>query len=473
MRTRRTGEAIGTELVGEGTGVGPAHDAACPEGTRVEVAELFGAVPARRKFLKSPITEAGHVIAVLERLALARPDVRFSLARDGRPLLLFPPTADARERAIAVLPPAVGERLVPVEADQGSARLRGFVTPTDVARGTTADLYLFVNGRPVRDRYLLHLVGDAYRDALPAGRHPAGVLWLSLDPDEVDVNVHPAKQEVRFRDPGALRRLFSDALRRALGVPERSRAWAQADLAPSVRELPPGGGFAAASASSAEPTHDLFAGADAPLVRPAAFRSLRYLGQALGTYLVLEGPAGLVLLDQHAAHERVLFERLRVDLLAGKLERQALLLPVRVELTRADADLLLARANVLARAGFELEGEGESLRGGLRVALRALPAPLARAPRTNWPLLLEETAAALRDPAARESRDGLEGAFHAAFATAACHAACRKGDRLEPREVEALLVALDEAVWYPNCPHGRPILLHLDAAELERRFLRR
>jgi DNA mismatch repair protein MutL len=169
----------------------------------------------------------------------------------------------------------------------------------------------------------------------------------------------------------------------------------------------------------------------------------------------------------------VLFERLRSDLLAGKLESQALLIPVRVETTRADGELLLARASVLARAGFELEGEGDSLRGGLRIAVRALPAPLARAPRANWPALLEETAAALRDPTARETRDGLDGAFHAAFATAACHAACRKGDRLEPREVEGLLVALDETVWYPNCPHGRPILLQLDTAELERRFLRR
>ncbi len=480
MRTRRPGDALGTELVGEGSGVREERAADCPDGTRIEVADLFGSVPARRKFLKSPVTEAGHVVTTLERAALARPDVRFSLARDGRAALLFLPTADARERAIAVLPPAVGERLVALEADLGSARLRGFVTPTDVARGTTADLHLYVNGRPVRDRYLLHLVGDAYRDALPPGRHPAGVLWLALDPEDVDVNVHPAKQEVRFRDPGSLRRLFSHGFRRALGAQERGRAWASEGAAGSVREPPPGAGFAAASDATAASDFEIFApGAGATpafpkgAARPTAFRSLRYLGQALGTYLVLEGPDGLVLLDQHAAHERVLFERLRGDLLAGKLERQALLLPVRVELSRTDAELLLAHAGVLARAGFELEEEEGSLRGGRGVALRALPAPLARAPRANWPLLLEETAAALRDPAARQSVDGLDGAFHAAFATAACHAACRKGDRLEPREVEALLVALDETVWYPNCPHGRPIWLHVDAAELERRFLRR
>jgi DNA mismatch repair protein MutL len=325
----------------------------------------------------------------------------------------------------------------------------------------------------VRDRYLLHLVGDAYRDALPPGRHPAGVLWLSIDPEDVDVNVHPAKQEVRFRDPGAVRRLVADGLRRALGATTRARVWGAQDAgAASVRELPLGGGFDVGGRGGSIELGAPGAPPGVAAERPLAFRSLRYLGQALGTYLVLEGPRGLALLDQHAAHERVLFERLRSDLLAGKLERQTLLLPIRVELPRRDAELLLARASVLARAGFEIEEEEGSLRGGIRVALRALPAPLARAP-ANWPALLEETAAALRDPAARETRDGLDGAFHAAFATAACHAACRKGERLEPREVEALLLALDETVWYPNCPHGRPIWFLLDAAELERRFLRR
>jgi DNA mismatch repair protein MutL len=473
MRTRRARDASGVELIGEGSGISKVRPVGCPEGTRVEVAELFARVPARRKFLKSPQAEGTHAVRWLERIALARPDVRFALERDARPSLSFPPTADPRERAIAVLPASVGERLVAVEAERGSARLRGFATPTDVSRGSSGDLHLFVNARPVRDRFLLHLVREAYRDALPPGRHPACVLYLLVDPAEVDVNVHPAKWEVRFRDPGAIRELVRGGLRAALGA--EARVWGRArplDVVPRVAEAPlPFAGRSAAPADFALlPAKDERA-ARAPRDR-FRFSELRYLGQALAAYLVCEGPGGLILLDQHAAHERVLFERMRGAALAGRLPRQALLIPARVELPRSDADALLAHGELLERAGFELEEERGGLRGGVRFAVRALPAALAEAA-IDWQRLLEETAAALRDPAARDSVDGLEGALHAAFATAACHSARRKGERLDRAEVEALLRALDETVWYPNCPHGRPIWLHLEEAELERRFLRR
>jgi DNA mismatch repair protein MutL len=488
MRTRRAADPLGVELVGEGHGIERVREVASPAGTQIEVAELFGLVPARRKFLKSPITEATHALRWLERIALVRPDVRFSLERDGRASLLYLPTADARERAIAVLPPALGERLVEFSADAGRVRASGWATPTDVARGTAADIHAYVNARPVRDRLLMHAVREAYRDALPPGRHPAVVLLLDVAPDEVDVNVHPAKWEVRFREPQAIVRLVRDAIGRAVGAPRRlypvsgaGPTGGGAGVAEG-RPFAPGGFEGAGRAGEGElpsllgdwrlaPEIGRAAGA-APTGRIGSFRSLRYLGQALGTFLVLEAAQGIVLIDQHAAHERVLFERMREALLGGKPERQALLLPEWLELAPSAAGVLVAHAAELERIGFDLLVADRTERGGVRVALREVPAELATRAGVDWPALLAETAEALVDPTACESRDGIERAVHAGLATAACHAAVRKGDRLDARAVEGLLEALDQGVWFPNCPHGRPILAVLERAEIERRFLR-
>jgi DNA mismatch repair protein MutL len=475
MCTRRREDPLGTELVGEGAGIASARSIACAEGTSLEVADLFGRVPARRKFLKSAVTEASQVARWLERIALARPDVRFELERDGRRAALWLPTAEPRERVIAVLPPGTGEALVPVAAEHAGLGLRGFVSPTHVMRSGPGELFVYVNGRPVRDRLLQFAVRDAYRDALPPGRYPIAVLFLGADPELVDVNVHPAKWEVRFRDPRAV----TDLLRRAIGAAVRGASAASPPApflaargpAPAARELAPGPGFFGGSAAADAPA-EAYRSSESPRA-PFVFSRLRYLGQALGLYLVLESDAGLVLLDQHAAHERVLFERLRRAFAEDKLERQELLLPLELELARDDAETLAAHESLLERAGIELEPGPPSPRGTVAARLRALPALLAERAGTDWPALLRETAGLLREPAEREARDGLERALHDLFATAACHSAVRKGDRLDARAVAALLAGLDEEVWFANCPHGRPVVLALDRAELERRFLRR
>ncbi|HTO06509.1 MAG TPA: DNA mismatch repair endonuclease MutL [Myxococcota bacterium] len=475
MCTRRREDALGTELVGEGAGIATVRPIACAEGTALEVAELFGRVPARRKFLKNPVTEASQVGHWLERMALVRPDVRFELERDGRRAGLWLPTAEPRERVIAVLPPGTGEALVPVAAEHAGLSLRGFVSPTHVMRSGPGELFVYVNGRPVRDRVLQFAVRDAYRDALPPGRYPVAVLFLGADPELVDVNVHPAKWEVRFRDPRAV----TDLLRRAIGsavrggsAPERPAAFPGLRGAPpEPREPSSGLGLFGASAAADAPG-DAYRSTDSPRA-PWVFSRLRYLGQALGLYLVLEGDDGLVLLDQHAAHERVLFERLRRGFAEDKLERQELLLPLELELSRADADTVAAHESLLERAGIGLEPGPPGPRGTVPVRLRALPALLAERAGTDWPALLRETASLLREPAERETRDGLERALHDLFATAACHSAVRKGDRLDARAVTALLAGLDQEIWFANCPHGRPVALSLDRAELERRFLRR
>jgi DNA mismatch repair protein MutL len=477
MRTRRPGDTLGTELEGSGAGIERTAPVACAEGTTLEVAELFGRVPARRKFLKSAITEASHVVRWLERIALARPDVRFELERDGRRALLWLPTRDARERVLAVLPPGAGEGLLPISGEIASLRVTGFASPTHVLRSGPADLHLYVNGRPVRDRLLQFAVRDAYRDALPPGRYPVVVLYLQVEPGEVDVNVHPAKWEVRFRDPGSVTGLLRRAIGQAVRVgqtasqPANHYASGTSDSARTSGDFAFADGFFAAPhvADADEPGGLSTANARAPF----HFSPLRYVGQTLGLYLVLEGESGLVLIDQHAAHERVLFERLRRAALDDKLENQALLVPLSLELARADVDVLEAQRALLARAGIDLEPGAQTLRGTVHVALRSIPALLADRRGTRWPELLAETARALAEPTQRETRDGLERALHDLLATSACHAAVRKGDRLEAREVEALLAALDETLWFPNCPHGRPILSALDRSELERRFLRR
>ena len=475
MRTRRHEDEIGTELEGFGAGIERSAPVACAEGTTIEVLELFGRVPARRKFLKSAVTEGSHVVRWLERIALARPDVRFELERDGRRALLWLPTRDARERVLAVLPPGAGEDLRPVEGETPTLRVTGFASPTHVLRSGPSDLHVYVNGRPVRDRLLQFAVRDAYRDALPPGRYPVVVLFLQVDPGEVDVNVHPAKWEVRFRDPAAVTAL----LRRAIGAAVRvgTSAGPEYRLASLAQSGATAAGDFNLSPGFFAPTPIAVAeGADGratPASPGLSFARLRYVGQALGLYLVLEAETGLVLIDQHAAHERVLFERLRCAVLEDKLERQALLVPLELELSRSDAETLDANAELLARAGIELETGAGTLRGTVRASLRSLPALLAERRRASWPEMLAETARALAEPGPRESRDGLERALHELLASSACHAAVRKGDRLEPREAGALLEALDDTLWFPNCPHGRPILATLDRAELERRFLRR
>jgi DNA mismatch repair protein MutL len=359
-----------------------------------------------------------------------------------------------------------------------TARLRGFASPADLSVGSASAMHLYVNARPVRDRLLLHAVREVYREALPPGRHPVIVLWLDVDPSEVDVNVHPAKWEVRFHDFGTMRSLVREGLAGALRGPRTLGASADSLAEAPLARHPAWSGRDApdldAAGRVAEPPGDFSLLAPAPSAdaRPARFAELRYLGQMLGTYLVCEGSGSMVLLDLHAAHERVLYERLRDTLLEGKLERQALLVPLRGEVPRSAADALDAAREGLDRAGFELEvGEGTP-RGGVSVTLRSVPS-LVASRRVDWTAMLEETAHALADADPGDSRDGLEAAMHRTLATAACHSAVRKGDRLEPREVQALLVALDESLWVPTCPHGRPIACVLAEAEIERRFLRR
>jgi DNA mismatch repair protein MutL len=460
LRTRARGSSAGFELEVEGGKWIAGRTSGGTEGTRVEVVDLFYNVPARRKFLKSQATEWGHVSDWLARAALALPAVHFELRRDERPALAWPAVRDPLERIAAVLSEREAEPLVAVAAEEGALRLAGFASRPDAHRPGTLGLYLFVNRRPVRDRLLRHALLDAYRDVLPRGRYPTALLYLELPPEAVDVNVHPAKWEVRFAEPAAVHQLVTRAVRGALA----GRRWlAPAAPAAAVRDgeapsdwllagrpaLPEG-----ASASAPAP--------EAPAQAPAAplrFAALRLLGQLHATYLLLEGPDGLLLVDQHAAHERVLFERLRAGWQEGGVPRQALLATETVELAPDRVARLAMAGHALERLGFEIEAFGASA-----VAVRAIPALLAgRSPARLAAELADDLgaeAARLRAPDAAERL----------FASLACHAARRAGDRLDPREQQALLGALDAIPWAPTCPHGRPVAVPLSRSEIERRF---
>ena len=476
LRTRARGAAEGFELRIEGGKVLEARAAGGPEGTRIEVADLFANVPARRKFLKSAATEWGHVAEWLARAALALPSVHFDIQHDDRPALSWPAVSDPIERVAAVLSEREAEGLVPARATEGALRIEGFVSRPDVQRSNAAGLHLFVNRRPVRDRLLRHALLDAYRDVLPRGRYPTALLFLEVPPEAVDVNVHPAKWEVRFADPAAVHRLVARAVRGAL----EERRWiaasggvtSPAGQAPpgQVREAGSGSDWIFAGASLADADRaaegapaQLFAERIAPASPGVRFAELRLLGQVLATYLVAETRDGLLLIDQHAAHERVLYEGLRAAWREGGVARQPLLLTETVELAPDRIARVAEAADSLLRLGFEVERFGERA-----VAVRAIPALLTGHDPVSLLRDLADQLDGARSGGAGALRD--PDAADALFASLACHAARRAGERLEPREQQALLAALDTIPFAPTCPHGRPVAVPIGRSELERRF---
>ncbi len=521
---RHDGEAHA--LAVEGGRKGAVTPAAGPPGTRVEVRDLFYAVPARRKFLRSPRAEAEAAVEAVRRLALAWPEVAFRVASDGREVLSLtaangPLGRDRRihdllgaDFAAAGLPvaglPVAG---VPVEnaggtaeaAGTGSLTLSGLAAQPAYTRATGRDQHLVVNRRPVRDKLLRTALAVAYRGLIVAGRHPAAALFLDLPPEAVDVNVHPMKTELRFRDEAAVRSLMIAALRRALSA----GAGVAAPAALAGHAPRPGGGrigwsrpapapLPASAAGLAEMQLALVAPTAAAAGHPALPLGFapprqppppeavaphhplgRALGQLLETYILAEAPDGaLVLVDQHAAHERLTHEALHAQLVEGGVRAQPLLLPAVVDLPAAEAARLLDSAADLARLGLEIEGFGPGA-----VLVRALPALLG--PADPAPLLrdLAEELAALGE-APGPLPEGTPGSaageamalgrkLDAAVARLACHGSIRAGRRLAPPEMDALLRQMEATPRAATCSHGRPTFLRLGPAELGRLFGRR
>nr|WP_218845513.1 DNA mismatch repair endonuclease MutL [Sphingomonas melonis] len=476
--------------------------AALPPGTRVIVEGLFGRVPARRKFLRSPRAEYAACLDAVRRLAMARCDIAFTLEHDGRRALAVTQAEERPARVAALTDRALADNAVPIDlerpTDAGPLVLGGVASIPTYNRGVADHQYLFVNGRPVRDRLLMGAIRGAYAEMLPRDRHAVVALFLDVPASEVDVNVHPAKTEVRFRDPALVRGLIVSGLRRALDAaghrsvqrpsedalqmwqtqspasspPLGAAGWlgSQPDLNPSGYGLPvaPEGEALSGRVRDYRPTFFTVppAARAEPAWAPPPQTASHPLGVARGqvakTYIVAEAEDGLVLVDQHAAHERLVLERMRAALAGGRIASQALLIPEVVELEEPACDRLEARADELAELGLDLERFGPTA-----MLVRATPALLGQAdPTVLVTDLADELAAFDQALSLRERLDAVAG-------TMACHGSVRAGRVLGVAEMNALLREMEATPHSGQCNHGRPTWVKLAHGDIEKLFGRR
>jgi DNA mismatch repair protein MutL len=484
----RDGAGEGFRLVVEAGVETDAREAGVPAGTQVEVRDLFFNTPARAKFLKSESTEEANIHEAVLRLGIAHPEVHLRLKVKGAVRLDLPPHRDLAERVRAALARRGAGALHEAAGEEGGVRVRGFLADPDAATTTARNAFLFVNGRAVRDRSLLHAVGQAYGPLLEKGRYPLAALFVDVPGGELDVNVHPQKLEVRFARP---QEIYA-AVRHVLGAALARAPWLSADasspLARPLRAftLPPspaargeGAWSSVVSTQAALPLRARDAPRDPALddarvpvgdAAPAAsapvegatpfFAGLAYIGQLNRTYLVCESAGELILVDQHAAHERVAYGRLVAAHGRREVGRQRLLFPLPIEVDEAAAAVVDGAGKVTLDAlGFEVE------RAGMRaVRVRAVPEMLKDA---DPKPLLRDVLGQLAEGA--PTADTLEGIDHV-LATMACHSVVRAGDVLGRSEALGLLAQLDGVDLRSHCPHGRPVMLRLPLSEIERRF---
>jgi len=450
--TSRTREAAhGAAISAEGAQLGEVHPAARAQGTTVSVADLYFNTPARRKFLRTEATEFGHCEGVFRRIALARPDLAFALKHNGRVSQAL--RAQTPEERIAAL---LGEQFSGMPLDVGGTplRLSGLAGTPHAATARADSQYFFVNGRYVRDRLLSHAAREAYSEMLHGDRQPAYVLYLEIDPRAVDVNVHPAKTEVRFRDPRAIHQFVFHALKRA--------------LSPSAAEAPVA--YAAVSQgvpiqsalSMHQPAAAYQSFVPAPMPHSEKAPPLGYaLAQLHGVYILSQNEAGLVLIDMHAAHERIVMEKLKANLDAGAVQRQSLLVPA--VLSAEALDIATAEEN---RGALETLGLEVSVSGPNELAVRAAPAPLAGGDIAG---LARDVLREIREYGASQVLSSRQNEL---LATMACHAAVRANRALTVAEMNALLREMEETERSGTCNHGRPTWYQLTMADLDRLFLR-
>jgi len=477
-RTAQAEHAV--EIQAEGGTRSAVRPAAHVVGTTIEVRDLFFNVPARRKFVRSEATEAGHIVRLVERLALSRPDIGFQL-RNGERMMLDAQATDAAGQPVearlrAILGAEFLEQALPFEHAAGPVWVGGWLGLPTASRGAADQQFWFVNGRNVRDRLLMNAVRLGYRDVLFHGRYPAYVLYLTLDPAMVDVNAHPTKLEVRFRDSRQIHDFVFRAITEALaqtrpGGAEPSPGPALRPPGPALRPpLPPRyergrdpWHVAERLQESAPFAYALDLGAAAPAV-PIDTDTQRPLGTALaqirGTYILSQTAQGVVLVDMHAGHERVLYEQLKSQYANG-LPSQALLEPLVVELAAHELEALLEGRAEWERAGFELDALGHT-----RLALRRVPALLSGAKIAE---IVREVARDLDNPAAGHH---IEDASDRFLATLACRTSVHANRRLSMPEMDALLRQMEQTLRANQCNHGRPTWVPLSWMELDRLFLR-
>jgi DNA mismatch repair protein MutL len=514
MQTRRAADEPGVEVAAEAGNIEDTRTCAMAAGTRIEVRRLFFNTPARLKFLKTLATEQGAIAEAFQRIALANHHVAFRLTADGRTIFDLPRANSALERFRQAFGPRIASRMLAFDLDRPGIRARGLAATSQESFATGRMIFTFVNGRSVRDRMLIRAIEQAYQTLIPRGRHPAALLFVAMRHEDVDVNVHPMKTEVRFRNGGAVFDVVYHAIRDRLAdqtgnapvaTSVDTSAAASEAPAPSTDDAATGlittasMGEDAGAGQSANASGDSVANprGDAPLrlvpdaPNQAAFQRplslaydrdarggggaahppapipmysrLRVIGQIFAGYIALETEEGLLLIDQHAAHERVTFEKLRRELRDGGIRTQAMLAPVSVELNPARASQVHGALSELRAMGFDVEPFGP-------ITLLLKGAPAVFGPEGGAKLLADM----IESMGDNESgfRGGGEAAFENWLKQLACHGSVRVGRVLELAEIHSLLAELDRTEFKTNCPHGRPVHIQFGRGQIERMFRR-
>ncbi|UCC66791.1 MAG: DNA mismatch repair endonuclease MutL [Deltaproteobacteria bacterium] len=439
--TRFRDEFSGTSILMDGGQVKEVKETGSPPGTRVEVDGLFYNLPARRKFLRGVRSELAHIIEVVTRMALIHFSAGFVLIHNKRVLFNLPPTQEERSRVRAILGKEVASQSVRVDWREGEREVRGWATVPTYVRGSSKGIYIYVNGRYIKDKLVSHAIAEAYRRFIPAKMYPVVILSLSVPFTEVDVNVHPTKMEVRFQKGEDVHQLVSDSLRRALAHPSEARPQEVLEVKEALSPYP-----------------------TSPITTESVGTALppwRMVGQMKGTYIVVEGEEGVMIVDQHAAHERVLYERLKTSIDRKAMPQQHFLFPQLIEVKGEEMQLLLGYRAELARLGLELEEFGDRT-----LAVKSIPSFLQG---EDLKSLLEALSGEL---AARGEGDTLERVVDRICVLMACRGAIKANKRVHEDEVRSLLREWEGTEQHTTCPHGRPIFVRWSWRELEGWFKR-
>jgi DNA mismatch repair protein MutL len=470
LKTRVAHALAGTRAVCEGGELKQISEMGLPVGTEVEVQDLFYNVPVKRKFLKSIRSELHHILNHFLRLGLAYPALSFKLVHDGRVLQDLLKTKFPLARMEAILGREIYQHLQPMEWEEGDVRISGFASDPSMVRANGEGIYLYVNQRIIKDRIIHKAVMEGYRRVIPEGRFPVAVLFITVPPSAVDVNVHPTKAEVKFRDPDRVFRAVSGALRAFHGPGDSgtTKVFDGEDRDASRTERMPF--FSAAVASSSLPLEgwkeEGFAVAGVRESSQLEWERehgvpIRILGQVRGTFLVCEGEQGLIVIDQHAAHERILYEKLKNEIETKSFPVAPLLLPLILEVSAEEAFLLTSSLEAFLSVGFEIDPVGEKT-----FAIRSTPSGVdGEAAQEMVREILGELAVLKREGKGTET-------LQAMLVTLSCHAAIRANHPLRNEEMEHLLKKLTSYPAFATCPHGRPIFFFLNWNELNKQFKR-
>ncbi len=486
LLTRQGESPSGTRVVVEAGKVKAVSDVGCPSGTAVSVSRIFDNVPVRKKFLKQDATEQGHCVDVISRIALAHPGVRFSVLAGGKRLLDIPGTGNLHDRIVFLLGQDLRDSMIPVRKEKKDIAVSGFVSTPEQTRANARNMFFYVNRRYVRDQVVSHAVMSAYRGLIESKRYPTVLLFVDVRSEEVDVNVHPTKMEIRFRNPSEVHDVVVEAVAEPLArLTPRSRTAEAGTEAPAgdiTEKYRAGVSEAmkryrvstgrdkaifraleeeeAGRRESDAPGTELFERSESTDAR-MPFSALRYVGQAGGTYLFFEHAGGVVVIDQHAAHERILFEELKRRAAGENPVSQRLLMPEVVSFPPKDYVSIMACMEALRESGFEAEPFG-----GNAVVVKAVPAILSH---VHCGVLFRDLA----DEMSEWGRpQGLKDLKERVLTFMACRGAVKASQELSLPEVEELLRKLDAVPFSSSCPHGRPVFTQLSFQELEKLFKR-